>query len=308
LPPAPPVGAGAADQDALQLLTWAFGIVPAALPADHIERAHLTDQRSALHMMNVLWRGTFGDYLLQMWNPFVNGKEAFGTSSLYALRSYAAAYVRPSGALPILRVDKQPYGMLPLVGRRFVDSGDSSAESAVGKVLGVLRPMWELASGSVPRLVDGNVDKAKEILQTAAWSQTAYYRDKDVRAMCMEPTPFSDAQSSGRQPVIQKLVGAFGAFDSWDVHIGVCNDFLPDPPYSAGYLAGVPWVLANAKDPTKEADDGGTLPDSNNYLDNIAKAALKGTDGYTDLAANQAGPALLQALVAYSVLKEKEEA
>src|SRR5207244_2065605 len=85
--------------------------------------------------------------------------------------------------------------------RRFVDSGDSSAESAVGKVLGVLRPMWELASGSVPRLVDGNVDKAKEILQTAAWSQTAYYRDKDVRAMCMEPTPFSDAQSSGRQPL-----------------------------------------------------------------------------------------------------------
>ena len=60
----------------------------------------------------------------------------------------------------------------------------------------------------------------------------------------------------------------------------MCNDFLPDPPYSAGYLAGVPWVLANDKDPIKEAGDETyfTLPDakpSNNYLAAIAAAAIQ---------------------------------
>ena len=33
-------------------------------------------------MVNVLWRGTFGDYLLQMWNPYANGNDVLGTSTL----------------------------------------------------------------------------------------------------------------------------------------------------------------------------------------------------------------------------------
>ena len=56
-------------------LTWAFGIAPDALPPDNIENPQLSDQRTGLHMMNALWRGTFGDYLMQMWNPMVDGKD-----------------------------------------------------------------------------------------------------------------------------------------------------------------------------------------------------------------------------------------
>jgi len=310
LPAAPAPGNSPEDQDALQLLTWACGIAPEALPADNIENAHLTDQRSALHMMNLLWRGTFGDYLLQMWNPIDDkGNPRLSSKTLYALRNYAATYVRPSGALPILRVNKQPYGMLPLVGRRFVDAGDYPVETAVNKLTGVLRPMWEIASASVPQLVDGDVDKAKDILQTAAWSQTAYYRDKDVKAVCMEPTPFSDAQTNGRLHLIRSLVSALGPYDYWDVHIGVCNDFLPDPPYSAGYLAGVPWVLANDKDPTKEAADATTLGSTDtNYLARLSMAASQGPAGKPYLDASQAGAELLKALAAYSVQKEQGDA
>ncbi len=306
-PAAPPPGTSPEDQDALQLLTWAFGIAPAALPADNIENAHLTDQRTSLHMMNALWRGTFGDYLLQMWNPFVNGTGVLGTSTLYALRRYATSYVRPTGALPILRTNKQPYGLLPLVGKRFVQGAGSAVEAALGKVLGVLRPMWELARANVPLLVDGDIDKAKSILQTAPWSQTAFYRDKDDKALCMAATPFSSVQGSGRNPVIQNVLTALGPWKYYDVHIGACNDFLPDPPYSAGYLAGVPWVLANAKDPTKEASDDAAL--DHNYLDDIAKASIQApAAGKGLLDRYQAGPALLQALAAYSVQKEQGDA
>jgi len=61
--------------------------------------------------MNVLWRGTFGQYLMEMWNPgFGDEKDwLIKTSTLYALRSYAVAYLRPGGPLPLLRVNKQPY-------------------------------------------------------------------------------------------------------------------------------------------------------------------------------------------------------
>lgn len=306
--PATP-GNGPEDQDALQLLTWALGIDPKALPADNIENAHLTDQRTALHMMNVLWRGTFGDYLLEMWNPYIDGNELLDATKLYALRHYAASYVRPTGALPILRANKQPYGILPLVGKRFASSGDSKIETALGKVLGVLRPMWELARENVPLLTDGDVDKAKDILQTAAWSQTAYYRDKDWKNVCMNPTQFSISQGTGRNQLVQNVMAALGPFDSWNVHIGYCNDFLPDPPYSPGYLAGVPWVLADAKDPSKEASDATNFAPANNYLAAIATASIQTpADGKAVLDAYQAGPALLQALAAYSVQKEQGDA
>ncbi len=309
LPPPPAPNAGPEDQDALQLLQWAFGIAPAALPADNIDNPHLTDQRTGLHMMNALWRGTFGDYLLQMWNPMVDGELVLGNSTLYGLRNYAMSYVRPTGPLPILRVNKQPYAMLPLVGRRFADPGDLKVETAIGKILNVLRPMWELARAQVPLLTDGNVDKAKDILQTAAWSQTAFYRDKDNKAVCMIPNAFSDAQWLSRNNLVQNLIATQGPFHYYDVHIGYCNDFLPDPPYSAGYLAGVPWVLANDKDPTKEAPDSTLFGTGNNYIAAIANAAVAAPDAANRvLQANQAGPALLQALLTYSVQLEKGDA
>jgi len=305
--PATP-GNGPEDQDALQLLTWAMGIDPKALPADNIENAHLTDQRTALHMMNALWRGTFGDYLLAMWNPYVNGEELLDATKIYALRHYAVSYVRPTGALPILRANKQPYGILPLVGKRFVSSGDSAVETALGKVLGVLRPMWELASTNVPLLKDGDVDKAKDILQTAAWSQKAFYRDKEWKNVCMSPTPFSGSQGTGRNQLVQNVMAALGPFNSSNVHIGYCNDFLPDPPYEHGYLAGVPWVFADAKDPSKEASDDTNLP-ANNYLTAIAIASIQTpAAGKAVLDAYQAGPTLLQTLTAYSVQKEQGDA
>jgi hypothetical protein len=306
-PPAPDAGA---DKDALQLLTWALGIAPEALPADNIANAHLAEQRNALHMMNVLWRGTFADYLLELWNPPLDEDARFlKTPTLYATRGYAASYVRATGALPLLRVGKQPYGILPVVGKRFASTG-SAVENGIGNLLGVLRPMWELASREVPTMTDGNVEKAKDIVQTAAWSQAAYYRDKDAgKAMCKIPNAFTDAQQSSRGGLIRTLLTAVGVSEYWLAHIYSCSDFLPDKPYSAGYLAGVPWVLADDKNPKNEAADGATFSAANNYLARIATASIQPPASAAPvLYANQSGPALLQALVAYSVQKEQGDA
>ncbi len=237
-----------AEKDALELLGHAFGFAPGQLAADNITNAHLPEQRTALHTMNVLWRGTLGHYLMELWNP--PGDESdriLKTPTLYALRHYCNAYLRPAGPLPVLRVGTQPYGILPVVGKRFESTG-STIETGVAKALGVLRPMFEIASRKVPLLKDGNVERAKDILQTGPWSQTAFYRDKDAgKAMCKIPFEFGDAQSSGKGGVIRALLQAFGVRDYWRVHLYNCNDFLPDPPYSPGYLAGVPWVLGTRR-------------------------------------------------------------
>ncbi|HKE95454.1 MAG TPA: hypothetical protein VKB34_14165, partial [Povalibacter sp.] len=199
--------------------------------------------------------------------------------------------------------------ILPLVGKGFVSAGDSTIETVLGKVLGVLRPIWEIAAANVPRLQDGDVDKAKDILQTAAWSQTAFYRDKEVKEVCMAPSAFLDSQSAGRFQLVKNVMAAVGPYNFWDVHIGYCNDFLPDPPYSPGYLAGVPWVLADAKEPGKEAADDATFTQDNNYLEAIATAAVQRPEvGKSVLDACQSGPALLQTLAAYSVQLEQGDA
>ena len=298
------------EKDALELLSSALGFAPGRLAPDNITNAHIAEQRTALHMMNVLWRGTFGHYLMELWNPPGEEKDRLlKTPTLYALRQYCVAYLRPGGPLPIVRVGTQPYGVLPVVGKRFASSG-SAIETGVGKVLGVLRPMFEIAARKVPLLKDGNVDRAKDILQTGPWSQTAFYRDKDAgKAMCKIPNEFGDAQTSGKGGVIRALLNALGVRDYWRVHLYNCNDFLPDPPYSAGYLAGVPWVLGDEKNPKNEAPDTSTFPPQKNYLLQIANATTQ-SPAFADrvLTSQQAGPALLQALVAYSVQKEQGDA
>ena len=299
------------EKDALELLQSALGLAPESLPADNIENAHLPEQRTALHMMNALWRGTLGHYLMELWNPPGEEKDRLlKTPTLYALRRYAVAYLRPGGPLPLLRVNKQPYGVLPVLGKGFVDPGDSGVETGIGKVLGVLRPMFELASRKVPLLKDGNIVRAKDILQTAPWSQTAYYRDKDAgKAMCKIPNAFSDAQTSSKGGAIKAVLSALGVKDYWRVDLYNCNDFLPEPPYSAGYLAGVPWVLGDTKNPKNEAPDAATFAPAQNYLAQMAAVLPQGAARADPvLNANQGGPALLQALVAYSVQKEQGDA
>ncbi|GBL44757.1 hypothetical protein SFMTTN_0558 [Sulfuriferula multivorans] len=313
---APDTAAPPAEQDALQLLTHALGLPADRLPADNIVNAHLAEQRTALHMMNALWRGTFGHYLMELWNPAYVEKDAdrlLKTPTLYALRDYAETYLRPGGALPVLRVGKQPYGVLPVLGKRYTDRSDPALHQGINKVLGVLRPLWDVAvRDKVPLLRDGDVEVAQAILQTAPWSQTAYYRDENPVQMCLSPSPFVDAQTP-KQQLIQSLLAALGIQASARYSLPInCSNFLPDPPYTPGDLAGVPWVLADAQDERKEAPAASYFRDfkpEQNYLAQMADALKPPQSTYKDvIGKNQSGPALLQALLACSVDLEHGDA
>jgi hypothetical protein len=297
------------EKDALQLLTHALGLPETKLTANGIQNAHLSEQRTALHMLNALWRGTFGQYLFEQWNPF-NAEEKdrhLKTPTLYALRRYAISYLRPAGALPLLRVGKQPYGILPVVGKSYVSINDK-LESGIGKVLTVLRPLWESAAQQkVPLLKDGNIDKAKAILQTNAWAQEAFYRDAKPLYFSATSIP----QPGTKRHLINTILDAVGVSASLQQDKNFAFnwtriaswDFYPDPPNKHTPLTGVPWVLADKQDATKEATATLSFEEllaPANYLsqlaNNITNEAL--------LKSYQAGPTLLQALLSYSVQLE----
>ena len=100
-------------------------------------------------MMNVLWRGTFGDYLMELWNPDSTARDTrlLKTPALYALRRYCRrAICGPTGALAAA-ARRQAAVRDPAHCRQTLRRARGSAvESGIGKLLGVLRPMWELAS------------------------------------------------------------------------------------------------------------------------------------------------------------------
>ena len=295
------------DRDALELFSDALGLPEDALAAEGIANAHLTDQRTALHMLNSLWRGTFGQYLTELWNPAYGDEKTLflKPQTLYGLRSYAMRYLRPAGPLPVLRVGNQPYGVLPVVGKAYSEKGAPALETGLSKVLDFLRPMWQVASQNVPLMKDGDVAKAKDILQTSPWSQVAYYRDEDPLRACYQVSPFGPS----KEMLLQKLYALFGINDYWNAGIA-CRRFRPDPPYKPGYLAGVPWVLADAQDPKVEAAATVSFAaGAQNYLAQMA-TALGGPAAQADalLKQYQGGPALLQALASYAVDLEKHDA
>ncbi len=126
----------------------------------------------------------------------------------------------------------------------------------------------------------------------------------------MQPTPFSDAQESGRNPLIQSVISALGPFNYWETHIGVCNDFLPDPPVFAR-LSRRRAVGARRR---QGSDQGSERRHELRRTPTIISApspkprSRRRPRARPFSTASQAGPALLQALAAYSVQKEQGDA
>lgn len=119
----------------------------------HVEGADQRSQATARHMNSVLWPGTMGYYLRNLlvsnrWSDEISsiwagsepqgvqaGPEPFPDKPLEALgdslkwmdayRRHFVRYVRPGGPFPPIRVDRQPYGVLPVASLPGADDGGS---------------------------------------------------------------------------------------------------------------------------------------------------------------------------------------
>ncbi len=88
-----------------QRLAEALGISYKTL--QHIRHADRKDIREAMLMNRALWPTTFGYFLSQMMHP------VFSSGDIIQTRSHFNQYVLGRGKMPAIRINNQPYGILP---------------------------------------------------------------------------------------------------------------------------------------------------------------------------------------------------
>ncbi|MEO8827575.1 hypothetical protein [Lapillicoccus sp.] len=88
-----------------QWVAEALGIDPAVLTGVH--GAGGSDQLQARAMQQAMWPATLGYWMDKMMTP------VFNDETVAQARSFFTGYVRGRGAVPSLRVGRQPYGILP---------------------------------------------------------------------------------------------------------------------------------------------------------------------------------------------------
>jgi hypothetical protein len=74
----------------------------------HFPDGHVTDIDEALTMNRLLWPATFGYYLLNFFTPDL------AEATREQVRLFFTRYVSGRGLLPVLRMNSQPYGVIPI--------------------------------------------------------------------------------------------------------------------------------------------------------------------------------------------------
>jgi len=292
--PVPATGA----TDAYDLLQRALGLRGETLLPGVLAGAGLAEQRTQMHMINALWRGTFGRYLDEMWNVSQIGESYVADAAIDATRNFAVGWVRPGGPLPTLRIGKQPYGVLPVAAQY---EPQDTIEKGIFKVIGFLRPAWGQALATVPR-VDGNkLDDVRELIQSGPWSAVAKFRNienpnKSVIVNGLT-NQYGGAQTASKTPVVRDMLAAFGIDQKVEVLLQHVVHDVQD--HDLGY---VPWVQADPKDKKKARAPGETLDPP--FIANIEAALGDEVNAKSRLSQQQNGDSLLEALLAFSAEEE----
>ncbi len=140
----------------------ALGLDPAVLAS--LPGAADTEQPRAKAFNTALWATTWAEAIETISRPGRNnGDKRLDNSSLAALREHWIDNVRGRGPLPVLRVGRQPYGVLPVVdtGAAYKPLRNEFAErSIVPFIDGSLRPFWEDAVEAVVTVLNHPLDEA----------------------------------------------------------------------------------------------------------------------------------------------------
>ncbi len=292
--PTPPTG----TTDAYDLLMRAFGLKGQTLQPAMLQGAGLAEQRTQMHMLNALWRGTLGRYLGELWNVPIVDTEYVTDRAIDVARQFAVGWVRPGGPLPLLRIGKQPYGLLPVVAGL---QPQGEAEVGIHKVIGLLRPSWRASLGTVPRVDGGQLDGVRELVQSGPWSVASQFRNMENPNKAVKVTGIEDqygaVQTSGKTPIVFNLLKAFGVKQEVEVLMQtVVHDVQS---HDLGY---VPWVQADPKDKKKARAPHEPLDPP--FIAQIHDALGQPNAAKSLLSGHQDGDSLLEAMLAFSAEEE----
>lgn len=214
-----------ADANAV-VVARALGLDPEALAG--LEGAADAEQRRARAFNTALWDTTWGDAIEHL-TPAgrANGDKRLDSPSLEAVRDHWVRYVRGRGPLPVLRLGRQPYGILPVVA---TDAsfrplrGGFVEDSLVPFIDQQIRWMWNDAA-QAPTVMNRPLDEAlPEILGTDAVLRgvrvrTALSPDLVARtAMALTVPDIGDDDRSGQEVAEAVLIVSGVGEDAVDEH------------------------------------------------------------------------------------------
>jgi len=306
---AAPATAPAPGTRAIEALRTAFGIAPADLSGETLANAHLDEPALAGHMANALYLGLAGDYLDKYWSP-AQGEQA-GDDALDDLRQHVVRFVRPAGPLQPVRIDRQPYAILPVLGAGSYQSA-SAFENGLAGILNLLRPSWTEAIGGVKRF-DGSPATTNLLLRQGPWAQTASYREvspaQDSDVIKAVGKFQSDLRASAGSVFLKALAILHGESSATVAKLNaLAIHTLAVKPDTNTLPRAMAWVQADAEIKSREAAADSFLPKGANYIEQLAAAVKPGNNIKDGKAELRKAPSLLAGLLAYSVDLEADRA
>ena len=149
VPLVPPALPGDADGTVATGALGAGAAVLAAAPG-----AGMRQQGVAGAMAAALWPATWG-FVLDLLDP---SSPQIDPAMIDAVRAFQRDHLRGRGALPVLRVGRQPYGLLPFAGFARTKGALTGARTAEAGLTGLVRkvwPNWLNGTTALPRLTKG---------------------------------------------------------------------------------------------------------------------------------------------------------
>ncbi|HWU90411.1 MAG TPA: hypothetical protein VN253_24270, partial [Kofleriaceae bacterium] len=138
-------------------LAAALGIAPRVF--DHVDPGPAAEwvalDQQAAAMQRALWPATLGYFLEQM----LDGALLMG-ESVEQVRQFFVGAVRNRGPLPILRVGRNPYGVLPVVSPfSWAPAPNDPVGHPLIRILMAVRLLWSANAALAPRLGPGATDE-----------------------------------------------------------------------------------------------------------------------------------------------------
>jgi len=281
----PPVGVepDARPDTAAGRLAAALGIDPVPLAIAPGADGH--QHRTASALVDALWEGTGGYYATELLDPLVPDRLAAD------LRAHAAAHLHPSGPLPALRIGPQPYGVLPVVARRYQPTRGDRAEAAIARVGSAMRSLWNPLVDLVPQLGRAGEKRDADEIMLDLLQRTPVPWTTRWREMIPPPqwasTDWMLERRTYQAPVLYTVMDLLGVPSRNAARV----QYLMAADDST--LLNVPLVLKG---------DEGTA-----YLGELAGLARGGSDGRRALNLRQNSIALLESLLAFAAVQEMDK-
>ena len=147
------------------------------------ERNLLHDRTARYAYYRWLARAAKGDYSDHRLEDWLDGEAAalYSDQTACAVRQHFTKYVRPGGRLPLVRIEKQPYGVLPVIALdRWSPGADEQGLKYFVDVLRSLRDLvWIPATTNVPRV-------GKDITESVADAQTTMLQLLGASPTCQQ--------------------------------------------------------------------------------------------------------------------------